>query len=217
MISRSIDKILEFLYGDKKAELLSEISFVKYAYQNFASIMEHNEQRIATIQSLQEAKKTAIKDIKFYLSDLYSIAHEKDVKDIDTLVSKAFQTKQCLDFSIQLYAMSNLLEVFCAQNYDPAYLQYVELDVGSYITKVNKQMLGDFHALYVTVDNFKKFAKKIDTPALLEKINATIEQLQTDEGTELKRNLHNGLYSAEKASEYCVGVDGRVFLRTALY
>ena len=55
-INQNIDKILEFLYGDKKAELLSEVSFVKYAYENFSSIMAHDEQRVATIASLQNAK-----------------------------------------------------------------------------------------------------------------------------------------------------------------
>ena len=45
----NIDKILEFLYGEKKAELMSEVSFVKYAYQNYGSIMGCNPQRIATI------------------------------------------------------------------------------------------------------------------------------------------------------------------------
>ncbi len=38
-LSKSIDKILEFLYGDKKAELIAEVSFTKYAYENYASIM----------------------------------------------------------------------------------------------------------------------------------------------------------------------------------
>lgn len=64
-INQNIDKILEFLYGDKKAELLSEVSFVKYAYENFSSIMAHDEQRVATIASLQEAKKWLLKMLNF--------------------------------------------------------------------------------------------------------------------------------------------------------
>lgn len=38
-INQKADKILEFLYGDKKAELMSEVSFVNFAYQNYNSIM----------------------------------------------------------------------------------------------------------------------------------------------------------------------------------
>ena len=48
-MNQNIDKILEFLYGDKKAELISEVSFVKSAYQNYSSIMEHEQQRFATL------------------------------------------------------------------------------------------------------------------------------------------------------------------------
>ena len=33
-INQKLDKILEFLYGEKKAELMSEINFVKYACDN---------------------------------------------------------------------------------------------------------------------------------------------------------------------------------------
>lgn len=71
-ISQSIDKILEFLNGDKKAELISEVSFVKAAYQKYSSIMSHEQQRLAMIVSLQESRKVAMKDIEFYMSDLDS-------------------------------------------------------------------------------------------------------------------------------------------------
>ena len=39
-ISSGLDKILEFLYGDKRAELLSEVSFIRFAYKNYKSVME---------------------------------------------------------------------------------------------------------------------------------------------------------------------------------
>ena len=61
---------MDFLYGDKKAELMSEISFTKYAFENYASIMAHEAQRAATITSLQSAKKVAMNDIEFYIHDL---------------------------------------------------------------------------------------------------------------------------------------------------
>lgn len=67
MMNMKLDEILEFLYGDKKAELMAEMSFIKYAYENYSSIMSHDQQRIATIVSLQEAKKVAMKDIEFIL------------------------------------------------------------------------------------------------------------------------------------------------------
>ena len=164
MLNKGIDKILEFLYGDKKAELLSEISFARYAYRNYASIVDHEEQCIATLLSLQEAKKTAIKDIEFYLADLYSVVYSKDDADIETLVSRAFQIRECLELSIQLYVTGNTLEVYYSQNYDPAYLKYVERDVSAYISKCEKQIIGVFSALRKTVEDFKQpkivFAEK---------------------------------------------------------
>ena len=125
-ISSGLDKILEFLYGDKRAELLSEVSFIRFAYENYNSVMEHSEQRVATLISLQNAKKVAMKDIEFYLSDLSSIMGDKKSSDISSTVPKMVRTKDCLDLSLQLYTMSNLLEVYYSENYDPNYISFVK-------------------------------------------------------------------------------------------
>ena len=57
VINQKISEILQFLYEDKKSELIAEVKFAQYAYQNYTSIMTHESQRIATICSLQQAKK----------------------------------------------------------------------------------------------------------------------------------------------------------------
>ena len=98
MMRMNLDKILEFLYGDKKAELMAEISFVKYAYQNYNSIMSHEAQRTATIASIQKAKKVAMKDIEFYMNDLDSAAKTKDNSELISTVNKAFQIKESWSF-----------------------------------------------------------------------------------------------------------------------
>lgn len=215
MLNKGIDKILEFLYGDKKAELLSEISFARYAYRNYASIVDHEEQCIATLLSLQEAKKTAIKDIEFYLADLYSAVYSKDDADIETLVSRAFQIRECLELSIQLYVTGNTLEVYYSQNYDPAYLKYVERDVSAYISKCEKQIIGIFNALRMAVEGFKpKLGKKVDKDSLLKKIDSAIDYLNGGEESELKKGFRRALYSSERASEYCITADGETFLKT---
>lgn len=88
MMRMGIDKILEFLYGDKKAELMAEVSFIRYAYENYISIMECSAQRAATITSLQSARKIAMKDIEFYIGDLESTIKGRDGKDISVYIDK---------------------------------------------------------------------------------------------------------------------------------
>jgi hypothetical protein len=97
-LNQTIDKILEFLYSDKKSELISEVEFTKYAYENYSSIMSHNEQRTATIVNLQESKKVAMKDIEFYLSDLSDTVNAKENVS-DAIANKALQTKDCLELA----------------------------------------------------------------------------------------------------------------------
>ena len=215
-ITQSLDQILAFLYGDKKAELLSELSFVKYAYENFASIMTHSEQRAATIQSIQGARKTAIQDVEFYFNDLYTTVQGAKTGDIEKAVEKAFQIRQCLDLAIQLYMTANLLEVYYAQNYDSGYLQYVEGDVKSYIGKYEKQLIANFNALKMAISAFKpKIGQKVDTEALASSVNKAISYLMDNECAELEDKFVTSLYSAEKAVEYCIAPDGNIYMKKA--
>ena len=202
MMRMGIDKILEFLYGDKKAELMAEVSFIRYAYENYISIMECSAQRAATITSLQSARKIAMKDIEFYIGDLESTIKGRDGKDISSLVEKAFQLKESLEFSMQLYGMSSLLEVHYAQNYDRSYLKYVDNDISVYIDKCEKRMLGNFSSLRTLVDSAKEMPfKKIAKTDILERIDGLVESLGRGEESDMRRSLRAGLNAATQKAE----------------
>lgn len=215
-ISMSLDKILEFLYGDKRAELLSEISFTKYAYENYNSIMRCNEQRLATIAGLQAAKKTAIKDIEFYITDLNSATNGKDISDVVSVVDKAFQIKDNLELSVQLYAMTTVLEMYYAQNYDSDYISYIERETKAYADKCDKWILTDFSSLNAHVSTFKDklLAKPVDRERLVKRISAEIELHTTAGETALEKSLRAALHAPSKSTEYYVGKNGVVYLKT---
>ncbi|NCE64110.1 hypothetical protein D1159_05790 [Pseudoflavonifractor sp. 524-17] len=216
MMRMGIDKILEFLYGDKKAELMAEANFVKYAYRNFSSIMTHEHQRAAMIGSLHNSKKIAMKDIEFYMRDLDSTIGIKDGKDISGLVEKAFQIRESLEFSIQLYGMSSLLEVYYAQNHDDEYLKYVENDISIYIDKCEKRMLSSFSALKVLVDSAKgPLFKKLDKTVIEKQINDLMELLNRGEESELRRSLRTALNASIQKAEYYMTADGAIYLKIA--
>lgn len=216
MMRLNLDKILEFLYGDKKAELMAEVNFVKYAYQNFSSIMSHEHQRTAIIGSLHDSKKIAMKDIEFYMGDLESTIGTKDGREICALVEKAFQIKESLEFSIQLYGMSSLLEVYYSQNHDADYLEYVGNDISVYIDKCEKRMLGNFSALKVLVDNAKApLFKKIDKSVIVKQIDEFVELLNRGEESEMRRSLRTALTVTTQKAEYYMTSDGVVYLKTA--
>lgn len=216
MMRMGIDKILEFLYGDKKAELMAEVSFIRYAYENYISIMECSAQRAATITSLQSARKIAMKDIEFYIGDLESTIKGRDGKDISSLVEKAFQLKESLEFSMQLYGMSSLLEVHYAQNYDRSYLKYVDNDISVYIDKCEKRMLGNFSSLRTLVDSAKEMPfKKIAKTDILERIDGFVESLGRGEESDMRRSLRAGLNAATQKADYYMTADGVVYMKTA--
>lgn len=214
MINQSMDKILEFLYGDKKAELLSEVSFIKYAYENYSSIMGHNEQRVATIASLQDAKKVAMKDIEFYMCDLDSTINGKS--SIDELVTNAFQIKESLELSIQLYGMSSVLETYFSQNYDVEFIKYVEQEITSYIDKCEKRILSSFSALKKFLNDYKgRLLKKEDKSQYENLVGELVDSLYNGEESAIRKSLRKTLQETLSAREYYIKENGEVYLKEA--
>lgn len=215
-MNQNIDKILEFLYGDKKAELISEVSFVKSAYQNYNSVMEHEHQRFATLVSLQEAKKVAMKDIEFYMSDMDSTVNTKSGSDIVAWTDKIFQIKDCLELSIQLYSMSSLLEMYFSQNYDANYISNIEEESVTYIGKCEKRMLSSFSKLSTRIENFKEGPlKKIDKQSLEKKVNLVVDSFSRGTESDILKSIRSVLHASEKKAEYYVNSNGDLYLRTA--
>lgn len=213
-INQKADRILEFLYGDKKAELMSEVSFVNFAYKNYNSIMSHEHQKIATIISLQEARKIAMKDIEFYMSDLDSLVKAKDVSDLDSFVNKSFQIKDCLQLAIQLYSMSNILEIYYSQNMESDYLQYVEKDILTYIDKCEKRILSNFSAIQMCIKTFKgNLLKKIDKSVYEKRVGECVDLLGNGEEFIKRQPLQSVLQSGLQKPIYYLSKDGEVYLK----
>lgn len=192
----NIDKILEFLYGEKKAELMSEVSFTKYAYENYASIMLHEEQRVATIFSLQQAEKVAVKDIEFYLNDLDRKVGSKE--KICERSRDALQMKECLDLSIQLYVLSRLLEMWYAQNQEQKYVKFLQETMLEYIEKIEKHILKRFTALQTAISDIKKPDDK--EKDLINQINEIVEA--PDGKSPMRQFLEAALNMAVEMTEY---------------
>lgn len=213
-IRQGTDKILEFLYGDKKAELISEVSFAKYAYENYASIMAHSNQLAGTIVGLQNARKIAMKDAEFYISDLTSTL--QDESDIKNMVYKACSIQESLELSLQLSVMSSVLEVYYSRNYDPEFLKYLENDISLYIDKCDKFVLGAFSKLYERVENYKPLpTKKVNKEELLDKLTNVIEPLQNGEGSSLKMSLHKSLHASEQRKQLYISDNGNIYIKTS--
>lgn len=213
-ISRSIDKILEFLYGDKKAELLAEISFTQYAYKNFSSISSYDQQRQATLVGLQHAKVTALHGIEFYISDLDRYLNKQiDVKPQET-VDEAFRAKECLDLSMQLYIMSSLLEIYYSGNHDKEYIDYVKSDIRMTEGRCDKHVLSSFSAFKERMQKVKALpvAKNI-TIAWLEKIDTIVDALKENNEQELVALMDSALDSFHKRAEYCIGTNGELYVK----
>lgn len=222
IISQKIDRILEFLYGDKKAELLSEISFSRYAYENYSSICKHDEQVIATINSLHDGKKVAIKDIEFYIADVNSIASTdyKSGAELEKNAERALQICKSIDMSIQLYTMNCLLEVYYSGNTDPAYITYLEDDIAAYVEKCDKRILQDLSKLEAKMENSGKSAIKLPGKnhsygRYLKEMRSIMNELQNQKIGEKQKELIAALDATVRAPKYVLSDSGDVYIETS--
>lgn len=222
MMTMKLDEILGFLYGDKKAELMAEMAMVRSFYKNYSSMMAHEQQRTAAIASLQGARKTAIKDIEFYVSDLENIVSEKmkDSAELNSHATKAFQIKESLMLSQQLYVVSNMMEVYFAQNFDASYLQSMERNVLTYLDKCDKRILGSFSALKGQINAYKpKTIGKADKASqqkmtdALQAIDALIDSLTNGEENSMRQSVRVSLRKLTECAEFYLSKEGQLYLK----
>lgn len=210
-ISMAMDKILEFLYGEKKAELMAEVTFTKYAMNNFSAIMEQECQRIATISSLHQAKIIAMKDTEFYLSDLDSTINGGE--SLVERVKKATQIEESLSLALQLCVMSTILEINYSQNFNKSYLKYVEDDISLYIDKCEKTIIGLFNKLQAFVVNDKN--KKLDKEKIASVLDKVLEKYSSGGESELTKSLRAGVRTSNEPTTYYLSQNGEIYIKTA--
>ena len=209
-IQKKLDNVLQFLYSDKKAELISEIKFAQFAYENYSVIMDNEPQRIAVITNLQAGKKEAVRDIEFYIGELSQKANDK--KDLEETRKSCFEMKECLDLAIQLYVMTTVLEVYYSQNQNQDYLDYLEQDVTKYIKKSTSRVLTSFSMLKGRIDQKVKLPLGKGDKTDVE-IGELLEQLNQGEESELLKSLHSALNISEQPTEYYLNNRGEVYIK----
>lgn len=220
MVNQKLDSVLEFLYGDKRAELLAEMDFVQYAYQNYSSISSYPVQIQAALTNLQEARKVALKDIEFYLEDLdkATLARFGSEGDLDKNYKKVEKISDCIELAKQVYLMSELLEIFYSQNFNKNYLNYVEKDLLGMVNRCDRRMISSLSTLVGQIKAFN--AGPIPLPLIgsvnknkyLTPLNHKIQALSDNQDSELKQTLKQLLKHATEPVQMCIESNGEVYL-----
>ena len=145
IISTKLDKILEFLYGDKKAEIIAEMQFIRYAYTNFESIFKNETHRLATLTNIQASKRIAMKNIEFYLADLDTYSHKntKNDNELKKLSDDVIDIKDSLELSVELFFSSSVLEIYYSDNHDKSYIENTISEVNAYLEECHRRNLKD--------------------------------------------------------------------------
>ena len=217
-INKKLDEILAILYEEQRAELMSEISFVQYAHNNFNSIVMRDDQRTATIGSLQASRKTAMKYIEFYLHDLERKSKE-EVKDSESCGNNWENVQiiiKRIEVARQLYLYSGLLELFYAQNYEEDYIENIKKDMIDYITFCDNKIVIQLGHLSGKVESCSSKAKRRDKADIKEKFKEITKEndarvLKGD--SQLRSWVEKTLNSLHRAEEYYVTAEGDVYVK----
>lgn len=131
-LREKLDQVLDFLYTDKACELYAEAQAIQAIYQNYASIMNHPEQRIIALQTIQHAKILAERNTQFYIRDIGRLSNSvvKEVKSVRDDLNSYTQT-------LSLYGICSALEILLSQNFDESYLAYIEKDLKTHYDQHN--------------------------------------------------------------------------------
>lgn len=214
-INQRLNEILEFLYGDKKAELLAELSFIQYARDNYSSIMLCGDQKVAVLANIQGAKKIAMKDVEFYTKDLDQKTTPQKGENFqnyiflsDKVNMEIKQIVENLDISLQLYIMSSLMEVYYAQNFSRDYIDYLIDNMNNYLEICVNKITKRYERLHTYLANCKVPVKNQKDYDDLKQNIGNSQTLFEDKYTKLRKKIPGVLMEATRNAEYYLEVDG---------
>ena len=138
------------------------------------------------------------------MNDLDLTVNGKD--GIEKLVGNAFQIKESLELSIQLYGMSTILETYFSQNYDTEFIKYIDREMTAYIDKCEKRMLSSFSILKKHIADYKgRWLEKIDKSQYEKDVCELIDSLNNGEESVMS--------AVSEVKEFYISQSGDVYLK----
>ena len=211
-VNRKLDDLLVFLQASKRTELLSELTFVKYALANYSTVMLSEPQRMATIANLQRAKIKAVADMEFYTEQLEDSV---GVKTNENQARIVLQNKQGIDLASQLYAISTIMEAYYAQNWNKSYLANINADAKPLFALTQNRMIGALKTfsdkINKEIESKKKGLLKGDVSASEHKILDLLDTLNAQPESPLLALVKDALDKPSAPTELYLRPNGEVY------
>ena len=212
LIQTQLNHVLDFLYDDKACRIYAEVTAVMSIYRNYSSIMACNEQRIASIQTIQQAKIFAEQNIQFYYRDMNNLVDKNG--PIDRLRDDLHNYTQ----SINLYGICATTEIVLSQNYDDSYLSHIEKDLSAHVTQHNQsvaKLQGKLEKSLSPAPGLPIFQQKADPKVkeLIKEISSILGEKSPVKGFEdIIKQIRRSMTSK---TEYIVEKNGSIYQRKA--
>lgn len=220
-IQSKLDAVLDFLYDEKACELFAITKSVASVYANYDSILKSQEQRIASICTIQEAKIVSEKNIQFYARDMNRTINITDVKKIGE--QALHKLKDGLDNyrqAINLYGVCSLLEIFLSENFETPFLDYIRNDLKAHVdahTKAMSKLEGKLSQIRQLAGS-KDFVRQRFSGSRTESLDSFIRELQSQLGEkspvkDFETIMTQVVNTYTKPTEFHVLKDGTIYQR----
>ena len=211
-VNRKLDDLLVFLQASKRTALLSELTFVKYALANYSTIMLSEPQRMATIGNLQRAKIKAIADMEFYTEQL---EESVNAKAGENQAATVLQNKQGIDLASQLYAISTIMEVYYAQNWNKSYLANISEDAKPLFALTQNRTISALRSfsdkVSKSIETKKKLPGKSDVSSNEHKVLEISDALNGQTESPLLAMMKDALNEPSEPAELYLRQNGEVY------
>ena len=162
-INKKLTEIIDFLATDKLCELVSQLKFLQFYYNNYEYIVTNEKECSATIVQIQSTKKIALQNVLFYEKYLSRHLHNAS-NSKNALIDEAksfLENAENYRYSAEVYCLSQIMELIFSQNYNKNLIQNVKKEISEIIKTVNMNLSESMGAMK-RVLNSKKFNKEND-------------------------------------------------------
>ncbi|MBQ8306659.1 MAG: hypothetical protein IJX90_10650 [Blautia sp.] len=131
------------------------------------------------------------------------------------MLETALDTIKSIEMSRQLYVLSGILELYYSQNYEQAYIDYIQDDMISYVNKSDHQILavlGIFHGK-VTDYIANPLEKTEGRKEYLNRILKLREPYDDGNDSPLRIALEQSLESIHNKAEFFISGSGEMYIR----
>lgn len=189
-IEKSVEEVIKFLENDKRSGMESNEEYLRHVQNNYQSIIDNDDMRVATIATIQRIKIDSLSNVLFYKKQIGNLGYLNTKKDkADEINKNIYKTQMLVSeywYSLYLYCFAAYLEPIIARDFDANHIQYILNDMKQKCERYK----SDFGFWQETLKKYINNAEAYD-PSIILSVLKDMDPIGIDPGVEAWTNMIN--------------------------